>query len=319
VTRPDDSILDAHQLLTVQRHADLLLRRASALGRFPTPINDLMAAAKLTVVDDKVLNESFLRQLVKRARSGFETVKSALSKVLGLFDAEERLVVLDLAVPAPRMPFIKLHEAGHGTLPHQSRVYRFIHDCEKTLDPDITDLFEREANVFASEVLFQGDIFSAEAHDQKFGIKVPMALAKKFGASNYATFRRYVMTNPHACCVVVLEQAVQDGEGGFHALVRRIVASESFHAIYDSESLFAVITPSHPLSPAVPAVGKRMTFQKEIVLIDRNRDERVCIGGSFDTKHQILVLIRDVGLRSRSGIVVPKAGPQAVGAFRQVG
>jgi len=315
VTRPDDSILDPHQLLTVQRHADRLLRNASAFGRFPTPINDLMAAAKLTVVDDEALNEGFLRQFMKKARVGIETVKSALSKVLGLLDSNDRLVVLDLTVPPPRVPFIKLHEAGHGTLPHQSRVYQFIHDCEKTLDPEITDLFEREANVFASEVLFQGDVFSTEAHDHKFGIRVPMDLAKKFGASNYSTFRRYVMTNPHACCVVVLEPPVLDGEGGYRAAVRRIVASQSFHGIYDSESLFSVTTPSHALGPAVPAVGKRMTFRKEIILVDRNQGERVCIGEAFDTKHQVLVLIRDVGQRTKSGIVVPTVTPHALASF----
>jgi hypothetical protein len=305
VTRPDDSVLDPHQLVTVQRHADRLLRDASALGRFPTPIDDLMAAAKLTVVDDKVLNEGFLRQFARRARSGLETVKSAFSKVLALFDAGERLVVLDLALPAPRVPFVKLHEAGHGTLPHQSKLYKFIHDCEKTLDPEITDLFEREANVFASEVLFQGNVFSKEAHAQNFGIKVPMNLARKFGASNYATFRRYVMTNPHACCVVVLEPVVLDLDGKFTTTVRRIVASQSFHGIYDCQSLFAVITPSHALGPAVPNAGKRMTFQREVILVDRNLDERVCMAESFDTKHQILVLIRDVGQRTKMGIVMP--------------
>ncbi|HKC63264.1 MAG TPA: ImmA/IrrE family metallo-endopeptidase [Pyrinomonadaceae bacterium] len=312
MTRPDDSVLDPHQLVTVRRHADRLLHEAAALGRFPTPIDDLMAAAKLTVVDDEILNEGFLQQIMKKAKAGLATVKSALSKVLGLFDADERLVVLDKEVPIPRVPFIKLHEAGHGTLPHQSRIYKFIHDCKKTLDADMTDLFEREANVFASEVLFQGDIFSQEANDRNFGIKVPIALAKQFGASNYSTFRRYVTTNSQACCVVVLEQIVLDGEGGFTANVRRIVTSRSFHAIYDSVSLFSVITASHPLGPVVPVAGKRMTFTKEIVLVDRNRDDRVCIGEAFDTKHQILVLIRDVGQRTKSGVVVPTLLPTTV-------
>jgi len=305
VTRPDDSILAPHQLVTVRRYADRLLCDASALGRFPTPIGDLVEQAKLTVVGDEVLNESFLRRFMAKARASAGTIKSALSKVLGLFDVAERLVVLDLGVPPPRIPFLQLHEAGHGTLPHQSKVYRFIHDCEKTLDPDITELFDREANVFASEVLFQGDIFSKEAHDREFGIKVPMSLAKKFGASQYSTFRRYVGTSPHACCVVVLEPFDRDEEGGFSAAVRRIVSSETFHRIYDSESLFLVISPSHALGPVIPAAGKRMTFHKEIVLIDRNRDERVCIGEAFDTKHHTLILIRDIGPRTKSGIVMP--------------
>lgn len=77
-----------------------------------------MATAKLTVVDDEVLNESLLRQFIKKVKAGFGTIKSALSKVLGLFEANDRLVVIDRNTPKPRVPFIKLHETGHGTMPH---------------------------------------------------------------------------------------------------------------------------------------------------------------------------------------------------------
>lgn len=303
MTRPDDSFLDAHQLATVRRHADRLLRDASALGRFPTPIDDLLDAAKLTVVDDEMLNESTLRHFMNKAKAGLATIKSALSKVLGLFECFDRLVVIDKNAPKPKKPFIKLHEAGHGTLPHQAKVYRLIHDCEKTLDAEITDLFEREANVFASEVLFQGEVFSEEAHGQAFSIKVPIKLARKFGASNYATFRRYATTSPHAACVVALEPSVDDGEGGFTAEVRRVVMSRSFEQIYDGKILCKTVTPSHPLGPVVPS--NRMTFNREIVLIDRNNDERICVAEALYTTHQTLILIRDVGPRTRSGIVMP--------------
>jgi Zn-dependent peptidase ImmA (M78 family) len=303
--RPDDSLLEPHELVTVRRCADRLLQEASAIGRYPTPVDDLMSAAKLTVVSDEELNESFLRQFVKRAKAGLATVKSALSKVLGLFDAEDRIVVVDKGTPIPRIPFLKLHEAGHGTLPHQSRVYRFIHDCDRTLDPDMTDLFEREANVFASEVLFQGEMFTKEAQDREFGIKVPISLAKKFGASNYSAFRRYVATSSHACCVVVLEQPIWDEEGGFTAVVRRIIASRAFHTIYNSQSLFSFICHTHAIAPAVPRLGKRMTFAKEVRLLDRNGAERICIAEAFDTKHHVLVLLRDIGEWNKSGIVVP--------------
>jgi Zn-dependent peptidase ImmA (M78 family) len=305
VSRPDDSILDLHQLANVQRHADRLLREASAHGRFPTPIDDIMAAAKLTVVDDAILNESFLRRFLLRAKAGIATVKSALSKVFGLFEAHDRLVVIDKNVPGPKVPFIKLHEAGHGTMPHQSKVYALIHDCEKTLDPDITDLFEREANVFASEALFQGETFAQEAHDQSFGVKVPISLAKKFGASNYASFRRYVITSPRACCVVVLEPVTQNAEGGFAAEVRRVVVSKSFHAIYDGVALFRVITAAHPLAPVVPRRNKRMVYPREIALTDRNHEMRECIAEAFNTTHQILILIRDVAPLTKTTVVLP--------------
>jgi hypothetical protein len=245
-----------------------------------------------------------LRQFLKKAKSGLAaTIKSALSKVLGLFEATDRLVVIDKEAPKPRKPFIKLHEAGHGTLPHQSKVYALIHDCEKTLDAEITDLFEREANVFASEALFQGEIFAKEAQQLHFGIKAPIALAKKFGSSNYAAFRRFVITNSDACCVVVLEPAVHDLNGGFSAEVRRVVMNKSFEKIYDGTVLCSTVTDSHVLGRVMPR--KRMTFDHEIVLTDRNKDERICIAEAFDTKHQTLILIRDVAVRKRSGVIVP--------------
>jgi Zn-dependent peptidase ImmA (M78 family) len=301
--RKEDSELDPHQLATVLRHSDQLLRDAAALGRFPTPIDDIMDRAKLTVVDDEVLDESVIRQFAKKAKAGLATIKSALSKILGLFEAQDRLVVIDKDVPDIRVPFIKLHEAGHGTLPHQSKVYKLIHDCEKTLDPDVADLFEREANVFASEVLFQGDVFQKYAGDLDFSIKAPIALARKFGASNYASFRRYVKTNPHPCCVVVLEPANQDDSGTFSSEVRRVVMSKSFAAVFADDILSTTVRADHPLYHVVPRNGHRMTFQRDIILADRNGDQHLCIAEAFDTKHQVLILIRDYGRRSKAGIL----------------
>jgi Zn-dependent peptidase ImmA (M78 family) len=306
MTRPDDSLLDAQQLAFVQKHADRLLREASAIGRFPTPVDDLLEAAKLVLVDDEVLNENVLRQFMRKAKAGFATLKSALSKVLGLYEATDRLIVIDRDAPDARVPFIKLHEAGHGTLPHQSQVYKLIHDCEKTLDADIADLFEREANVFASEVMFQGAGFSEEAHGQGFSIRIPMALSKKYGASNYSTFRRYTTTNPHVCCVVVLEKPICGEDGEFsHALVRRVVASKSFEKVYDCIPLGKTVTAAHPVWPALPRKGKRMSFQREVRLTDRNGEERLCHAEAFYTGHQVLILMLDIGLRKKAGIIVP--------------
>jgi hypothetical protein len=67
------------------------------------------------------------------------------------------------------------------------------------------------------------------------------------------------------------------------------------------------VTEVHPLAPVVLLNGKRMSFDREIVLTDRNRDERIYTAEAFDTKHQILILIRDAGLKKKRGIVVPAA------------
>jgi hypothetical protein len=133
-----------------------------------------------------------------------------------------------------------------------------------------------------------------------------MKLAKKYGGSNYATFRRYVITNPNGCCVVVLEEPVYTEDDEFsHAEVRRVVASTSFEKMYDCKLLAKTVTDAHPVRGAVPGKGKRMSFQREVLLTDRNGDERVCNAEAFNTGHQTLILIKDVAARTSSGILLP--------------
>jgi hypothetical protein len=81
--------------------------------------------------------------------------------------------------------------------------------------------------------------------------------------------------------------------------------SKSFQLIYDGKVLCSTVNLSHPLASLVPRYGKRMCVEQEVVLTDRNRDERICMAESFNTTHQTLVLLRDMGRRTRTGIVVP--------------
>lgn len=289
-------------MATVEKHAALLLNDASALHIFPTPIDRLMAAAKLTVVDDDLLDEGFLAQFIRSAKAKITTIKSALTKILAMIHPGENLVLIDKGTPQIRVPFIKLHEAGHGLLPHQKNAYSLMQDGEDALNPDITDLFEREANVFAAEVLFQGKVFADEAHQSAFAMKVPIDLAKKYGASNYAAFRRYVTSSPHACCLLVLEPVVVREGKQFTAEVRRIIPTVSFHTIFDGERFGAAITHAHVLGHVVP-VNRRMTASRKIKLTDRNGTKRQCTAEAFNATHQILILIRDLG--PVSTIVLP--------------
>jgi hypothetical protein len=48
-----------------------------------------------------------------------------------------------------------------------------------------------------------------------------------------------------------------------------------------------------------------MVAPKGLGLIDRNGDRRECIGEAFDTKHQILILLRDKGALNTTTIVLP--------------
>lgn len=291
--RSNDDVLEPHQLATIRKHSNLLLREASALGVFPTPVDQIMAAAKLVVMENDSLDENVLQQLKTWATSPITTMKRALSKVLGLFHASDRLVLIDLSMPAVRKPFIKLHEAGHGTLPHQRGVYAVIQDCEQTLDLETRDLFEREANVFASETLFQGEQFTFDAQQSAFGLKSAMKLADRYGASKYATFRRYVDTSSLACCVLMLDPAIVPESGKPFHEIHRAVCSKSFYEQYDHADFGSVITEGHFLAHLLPK--NRMTAPRKIKLQNRNGVKRVCMAEAFNSGRNVFILIRDEG------------------------
>ena len=78
----DDHTITERQLAKIRRRAKLLLNRAEATGRFPTPIDDLITAADLEIARDVSLDQSFLGRLYKRVVP--EEVKQAVEKVLGV-------------------------------------------------------------------------------------------------------------------------------------------------------------------------------------------------------------------------------------------
>ena len=63
MAKPDDSSLTPDQLRAVEKRARQLLDRASVWQRFPTPIDDILAAAKLQVapvsIFDPTCNDRF--------------------------------------------------------------------------------------------------------------------------------------------------------------------------------------------------------------------------------------------------------------------
>jgi hypothetical protein len=77
VRKPDDGTLSEAQRRLVRRHAEETLRRADALGRFPTPIADIMDATELVVASDEELTAGFLAKLQSSARATGETLKRA--------------------------------------------------------------------------------------------------------------------------------------------------------------------------------------------------------------------------------------------------
>lgn len=285
--RPDDSSLSTAQLRRVQRHAQEALQRASALGRFPTPIDEILQAASIGVVADNLFDHAFLARMRNGAGA---SLKSAIGKVIGLADTKAELLFIDHRLPPPKHPFLKLHEMGHLFLPWQRRMYALAEDCEGTLDPDLADEFERQANVFASEVLFQGELFAAEAADLPFGLRVPLDMAKRYGASVYSSIRRYVSTHAQPCVVLVVDMPSAAPVLGVPSL-RRVVTSADFAARFATVTWPERFTSCTPLSDLLPSGGKRMRRPRHVSLTDDNGTRYEALGEAFVSRQQGFILI----------------------------
>jgi hypothetical protein len=291
--RSDDSSLDPAGLHAVETRAHALLDRASAWGRFPTPVDDILTAANLKVAASNAFDMKHVMAFIAgKASDAARVLRSALSKVLGVLDAQDGVIHIDTSVTTSKQNFLKLHEAGHHELPVHRRLFAFFQDCEKNLDPAVAELFEREANNFARFVLFQGGGFATQAADMAMSIKTPMGLASRFGASIYASCREFVRTNRRECAVYVLEPAELVQGIGFRAKVRRVEASPAFVEHFGRPQAVE-ITPDHVLGTIVP-IGRRLTRPTSLFIRDRNGDRVEAVGEAFDTTHNVILLLYTV-------------------------
>ena len=196
---------------------------------------------------------------------------------------------IDGSVVVEKQTFLKLHEIAHDEMPTHRKIFRFFQDCSKTLAPEIADQFEREANNFARYVLFKGNTFADRAADLAPEIKTPMTLAKKFGASIYASIREYARTNLNTCVLYVLDPTVSFGGDDMQVPVQRIVPSYPFIAQF-GEPTDATITPDHFLWPVL-MIGGRMKGPVSIMIRDKNGEPHECVAEAINTTYNLLVLI----------------------------
>ena len=304
MTRPDDSTLDPEDLRAVEEQAHRLLDRADAWDRYPVPVDDILSAARVrlapTSAFDAAAIVSYLKE--KTADAGAR-IKSAISKVFGLYDAAEALIHVDDTVVEAKQTFLKLHETGHHDMPVHRKMFRIFQDCKKTLAPDVADHFEREANNFARFLLFKGRTFAEHAADCPFEIKTPMTLARTFGASVYAAAREFARTNPRACVVFVLEPLENHEDFGFRAPVRRIEPSPAYVAQFGRPTV-NVVTRDHLLWPVVP-IHRKMTKAVPLTITDLNGQRHECLAEAFDTTYNILILLYPVTALTTTAVLMP--------------
>lgn len=186
----------------ISKQVDRLLRAADAYGRFPTPVEDIVAAAQLGHADDYVLDESLISKAPAYLR---DLLRSAKEKIQGLVDRRERVIHISPKIEHEgKRRFITLHETTHHILPHQQEM--LFADDNETLSATTNRLFEREANQGAAELLFQRTQFTKDAADSEISIAAIWALTNRYGSSFHSAVRRYAETHPDAVAALVLER-----------------------------------------------------------------------------------------------------------------
>lgn len=184
-----------------------ILKSSKALDVFPTPIT------KITDYSDLIIETGIDLATLEKKHKGFnfnDAFKSGWEKVRGFLDRREKIIYIDTTQNENRQGFVKLHEVGHNVLPWQNATMQFL-DNDDTLDLDIIEEFEAEANYFASITLFQNDRFENEVKKYELGLPTVMQLSKHFGASNHATYRRYVENSKQRCALLILENLSSKG------------------------------------------------------------------------------------------------------------
>lgn len=179
----------------IRRCARRLLLQADALGRIPTPLEDLTEAAKIESVEDVFEEEELPSGLIAAVRKLKTKVKAALA-------IRERKIYIARELPEASRRFAHGHELGHDVLPWHREAYRG--DDDYTLHPETHNQLEREASRFSAEILFQLDRFTEMAGEYRLGLGGALELSSLWGNSYHSTIRRYVETNPRACALIEL-------------------------------------------------------------------------------------------------------------------
>lgn len=216
----------------IDKRVDRLLRNAAALRKFPTPIDDIIDAQKLTVStpEDSPLAPGMIARAPAALR---ERLDSVMFKVLAALDRRERVVHVH---PETRNTnhdrFNKLHEVGHDLCVWQDISHAV--DGRSQLDPSTTNLFEREANYAGARLLFQGDVFVDVARSFQTGLGSVLLLSEQFGGSIHAAFHQYVATHLDGVAGYILRRSptIDLVTGSHQFYVKMELASDTFTMTY---------------------------------------------------------------------------------------
>lgn len=181
----------------IRQHAIRALKAADALHVVPTPIDRVRDAVKLMDTGDFTNVTAEMPLDLKR-----KVLALGRSKLRGLLAVRERVVYVDPNLRHSQSRFVTGHEIGHFCLPWQQDAYRG--ETDLTLAASTKVLFEREANAFSAELLFNIDELQYRSCGSPLSLATPIGLHQQFDASLIATTRRYIEEHRASCALLVI-------------------------------------------------------------------------------------------------------------------
>ncbi len=248
--------------LGTQEILETLLVEAGTAGILPTSEKKLLQFLGLEQLSFDFMNE--VDWVTEK-----DTVPGELRAALHL---DEKVVATQSGQGEKRTRFSIFHEIAHCVLPeHHERL--FI-DTDHTLGWWTKARLEREANRFAANLHFQGDLFTEQALGLPTSLNTVLGLAPKFGASYESGLRRYTETHVEPCALIVYERLPRKSEDGDvdedDYRIHYTIASKSFRRDYfasvelsDGKCKASEIFGKRPIWPLSSVVEQELTIDRE--------------------------------------------------------
>ncbi|WP_421940635.1 ImmA/IrrE family metallo-endopeptidase [Pedobacter sp.] len=274
------------------------LYKSNSLGVFPTPVDQILKYAQLRVDSSVDLSKPPSNFFLRKGLA----LKRGLAKIRGVLDRTEKVIYLDLNQHVAKQKFVKLHEVGHELCGWQGNMLKYLDDDE-TLDPDINDMFESEANYFASSALFQVDVFNEKVSEYPLELAACLQLQKLFGGSFHATIRRYVERSKKRCSLLVLNKESKSPFSTTTLTLRNYFQSPSFSRDFGQiewESNFDYDVPF-----VQNFLSNRKMTKSELIIESLNGDIP-CDYHYFDNSYNVFVFMFPKGeiIKSRTSFIL---------------
>ena len=233
----------------IRNVAAKLMRKANIMGNLPTPIDELIITANLGL--ERESNEIRNKFFSSMDKTGRQIYRSIFQKIRGIADLRERVIYVPNNGSTHRDRFVQGHELGHQVLGWHHINPEYLDD-DLTLSLGVKNQFEKEANFFSAEILFQGDAYRQVSRDYRPEFSSIFHLSDTYDASCHAAWWRFIEESDEAIAGIVYwpSRYLVDTQGRPILKQGKVIYSPRFARKYMDIVLADVLTADHEWAQA---------------------------------------------------------------------